>query len=211
MTHPASMARIYFIRRQRILRIDHTTDFSLINRLHYDQGFAIVSLVVSFLTASSMRVVIDIAGSAFGWERVVEYRLEFAYIALVLACNVAIVARARCPLVNGFYLLAFAGFLTVAASGIFGLEYQLPDNLRRLVDVVSLLLLGVVFFRLIVLFLNSGEHRQQRLFENLAWGTSHRVGPDFSAGLVSTLKVQAAFVTELDVERSKDPKKVSCL
>ena len=76
--------------------------------------------------------------------------------------------------VNGFYFLSCIGFLTVEGSAAIGADVRLPDDIRRLADVLSLILLGVVFFRLTALFLDSGEHRQRRLFESLKWHTGRQ-------------------------------------
>jgi len=79
--------------------------------------------------------------------------------------------------------------------------------------VAALTLLGLLSYRTIILLMVTEQQRQQHLLEQLAWGTSRRVGPDFLAGLVSTIvdtmSVDLAFVSESNAEGLTD-RIVSC-
>lgn len=123
--------------------------------------------------------------------------------------------------VNGYTVIRIGDRRVVSAYMVMGLllslahlldvleiDKGLPGDLQPLMTGGAYLLLSYIFYRVIRLLLDTDQQRKQRLLENLAWGTSHRVGTDFLYGLVSTivdtLNVQHAFVSEINADLTRE-------
>ncbi len=177
-----------------------TADSQRLTRL----GYAVIYLITGVIVLNFARIALSALAMHLDWSGQTANLVYFGPLLAVLLFNGYTVIRIGdrtagiCYLLMGIILVAVHAMATADIS-----DGPLQD-LQTMLDGMVYILLSVIFYRVIRLLMNTDQQRKQRLLENLAWGTSHRVGTDFLSGLVSTivetLNVQLAIVSEIDPE-----------
>ncbi len=165
-------------------------------------GQAIICLIITTILLNVLRAVLQSLESAFV---ISETQFDLIYLAasiVSVSINGILLFHIEDRLIQTLYALT-AIIMLVSQPGFYvHANLEVLQHGKRFANVASLTLFGLLSYRAIILLMVADQQRQQRLLEHLAWGTSHRVGPDFLAGLVSTIvdtmNVDVAFVSESD-------------
>jgi len=170
---------------------------------------AVVCLGLSVIALQLSRVGIKIVST---WTEITPYTRNQLYLLSLLALlifNGVIVFRLRDGWVRAAYTAMATLLISTHVTALLPVGPDVPQWVITMADAVGLILLLAVFFRVAILLIRSYE----QLLQNLAYGTSHRVGQDFLAGLVdsiaATLTIRFAFVSEIEATRGVE-KILSC-
>lgn len=139
--------------------------------------------------------------------------LRLTSLIVILAFNGYIIFGLRDRVLRLIYTVLATLLISTHVMAVTRIGADVSQFVITVMDAAGLLLLLVLCYRISALLMSTYQQRHELLLENLAYGTSHRVGKDFLSGLVEsiaeTLQVQLALVSESDTESGME-RIVSC-
>ncbi len=169
---------------------------------------ALVWLSVTVVGLNLTQVATTVVATHFGLALEQQKQMYLLPMALMLFYSGVSVFRVGDRLLSVVYSAAILLFVGIRLLEATGTVARFPAVFDDVIDSIVLLLLGLFFARGTKLLMDTYQERHDVLLENLAYGTSHRVGEDFLSGLVESIadtpRVNVAFVSEADTASRTD-------
>lgn len=171
-------------------------------------GTSVIYLITGVIVLNFARIALSTLARQFDWTGQTMALVHYIPLLTVLIVNGYTVLRVGDRAVIMAYAVMGLLLFSIHSMDVLQLNEGAAENLQSLMSVAMYGLLSFIFYRVIRLLMDTDQQRRQRLLENLAWGTSHRVGTDFLSGLVSTIvdtmDVQDAFVSEISTDLTRE-------